>query len=191
MANITPIRKRKIRIGTRATNLAIRQAEILADAIINRNLAEKENIEIIKIKSSGDIITSSIGPYDGKSLFTKEIDQALVDSKIDIAAHSVKDLESYLLDGIALLGVLKRMDPRDALITNEDIKSIDGLPQDSLVGTASPRRGAILKSIRRDINIIEFRGNFETRIRKLKNKEVDATLLACLLYTSPSPRDRG
>ena len=178
MANITPIRKRKIRIGTRATNLAIRQAEILAGAIINRNLAEKENIEIIKIKSSGDIITSSIGPYDGKSLFTKEIDQALADKKIDIAAHSVKDLESYLLDGIALLGVLKRMDPRDALITNEDIKSIDGLPQDSLVGTSSPRRGAILKSIRRDINIIEFRGNFETRIRKLKNKEVDATLLA-------------
>ena len=122
MANITPIRKRKIRIGTRATNLAIRQAEILAGAIINRNLADKENIEIIKIKSSGDIVTSSIGPYDGKSLFTKEIDQALVDNKIDIAAHSVKDLESYLLDGIALLGVLKRMDPRDALITNEDIK---------------------------------------------------------------------
>ena len=62
--------------------------------------------------------------------------------------------------------------------TNEDIKSIDGLTQDCLVGTSSPRRGAILKSIRRDINIIEFRGNFETRIRKLKNKEVDATLLA-------------
>ena len=118
MASITPIKKRRIRIGTRATNLATRQAEILAGAIINGNLAKKEDIEIIKIKSSGDIITSSIGPYDGKRLFTKEIDQALVDNKIDIAAHSVKDLESYLLDGIDLLGVLKRMDPRDALITN-------------------------------------------------------------------------
>ena len=178
MANITPIRRRKIRIGTRATNLATRQAEILAGAIINRNLAKKEDIEILKIKSSGDIITSSIGPYDGKSLFTKEIDQALVDGKIDIAAHSVKDLESYLLDGIDLLGVLKRMDPRDALITNEKIKSIDELPQDCLIGTASPRRAAILKSIRDDINTIEFRGNFETRIRKLQDKEVDATLLA-------------
>lgn len=178
MASITPIKKRRIRIGTRATNLAARQAEILAGAIINGNLAKKEDIEIIKIKSSGDIITSSIGPYDGKRLFTKEIDQALVDNKIDIAAHSVKDLESYLLDGIDLLGVLKRMDPRDALITNEKIKSIDELPHDCLIGTASPRRSAILRSIRNDFNIIEFRGNFETRIRKLQDKEVDATLLA-------------
>ena len=102
---------RKIRIGTRATNLAIRQAEILAGAIINKNLAKEEDIEIIKIKSSGDIITSSIGPYDGKSLFTKEIDQALIEDRVDIAAHSVKDIESFLPDGIDLLGVLKRMDP--------------------------------------------------------------------------------
>ena len=115
---------RKIRIGTRATNLAMRQAEILAGAIINKNLAKEENIEIIKIKSSGDIITSSIGPYDWKSLFTKEIDQALIEDRIDIAAHSVKDIESFLPEGIDLLGVLKRMDPRDALITNENIKSI-------------------------------------------------------------------
>ena len=169
---------RKIRIGTRATNLAMRQAEILAGAIINKNLAKEENIEIIKIKSSGDIITSSIGPYDGKSLFTKEIDQALIEDRIDIAAHSVKDIESFLPEGIDLLGVLKRMDPRDALITNENIKSIDELPNNCLVGTASPRRGAILKSLRQDLNIIEFRGNFETRIKKLQNKEVDATLLA-------------
>ncbi len=176
MASITSMRK--IRIGTRSTNLAMRQAEILAGAITNRNLAKEENIEIIKIKSSGDIITSSIGPYDGKRLFTKEIDQALVDNKIDIAAHSVKDLESYLLDEIDLLGVLKRMDPRDALITNKKIKSIDELPKNSLVGTSSPRRSAILKSIRSDINIIEFRGNFETRIRKLMDKEVDGTFLA-------------
>ena len=169
---------RKIRIGTRATNLAIRQAEILAGAIINKNLAKEEDIEIIKIKSSGDIITSSIGPYDGKSLFTKEIDQALIEDRVDIAAHSVKDIESFLPDGIDLLGVLKRMDPRDALITNENIKSIDELPNNCLVGTSSPRRGAILKSLRQDLNIIEFRGNFETRIKKLQNKEVDATLLA-------------
>lgn len=173
-----PRSTRKIRIGTRATNLAMRQAEILAGAIINKNLAKEEDIEIIKIKSSGDIITSSIGPYDGKSLFTKEIDQALIDDRIDIAAHSVKDIESFLPDGIELLGVLKRMDPRDALITNENILSIDELNTNCLVGTASPRRGAILKSFRPDLNIIEFRGNFETRIKKLQNKEVDATLLA-------------
>ena len=135
---------RKIRIGTRATNLAMRQAEILAGAIINKNLAKEENIEIIKIKSSGDIITSSIGPYDGKSLFTTEIDQALIEDRIDIAAHSVKDIESFLPEGIDLLGVLKRMDPRDALITNENIKSIDELPNNCLFGTASPRRGEIL-----------------------------------------------
>ena len=90
----------------------------------------------------------------------------------------MKDIESFLPDGIDLLGVLKRMDPRDALITNENIKSIDELPDNCLVGTASPRRGAILKSLRQDVNIIEFRGNFETRIKKLQNKEVDATFLA-------------
>ena len=90
---------KSIRIGTRATKLAIRQAEILSQEIINKKIAKIDNIEIIPIKSSGDYVSASIGPYDGKLLFTKEIDQALIDKRIDIAAHSVKDLESNLTLG--------------------------------------------------------------------------------------------
>ena len=170
--------KKILRIGTRGTNLAVKQAEILANNIITKKICSANDIEIIKIKSSGDLVGSSIGPYDGKGLFTKEIDQALLDDKIDIAAHSTKDIESTITDGLDLFGVLEREDPRDALITTNSLTSIENLPGNCLVGTSSPRRGAIIKSIREDIDVIEFRGNFETRIRKLIDKEVDATFLA-------------
>ena len=169
---------KKLRIGTRATKLAIKQAEILSQEIINKGIEKKDNIEIITIKSSGDYVSASIGPYDGKLLFTKEIDQALIDNRIDIAAHSVKDIESNLFDGLELYGVLEREDPRDALITANKIKNIEDLPQNCLLGTSSPRREAIIRSIRNDIRVIEYRGNFETRIKKLINNEVDATFLA-------------
>ena len=169
---------KSIRIGTRATKLAIRQAEILSQEIINKKIAKIDNIEIIPIKSSGDYVSASIGPYDGKLLFTKEIDQALIDKRIDIAAHSVKDLESNLAAELELHGVLEREDPRDALITVDKFDNIDDLPRNCLIGSASPRREAIIRSIREDVRVIEYRGNFETRIKKLLGKEVDATFLA-------------
>ncbi len=181
--------KKILRIGTRGTNLAVKQAEILANSIVTKKICSANDIEIIKIKSSGDLVGSSIGPYDGKGLFTKEIDQALLDDKIDIAAHSTKDIESIITDGLDLFGVLEREDPRDALITTNSITSIENLPGNCLVGTSSPRRGAIIKSIREDIDVIEFRGNFETRIRKLIDKEVDATFLAMAGINRLSFRD--
>ena len=113
--------KKILRIGSRGTNLAVKQAEILANNIVTKKICSANDIEIIKIKSSGDLVGSSIGPYDGKGLFTKEIDQALLDNKIDIAAHSTKDIESAITDGLDLFGVLEREDPRDALITNNSV----------------------------------------------------------------------
>ena len=170
--------KKKIRIGTRATPLAIKQAEIVAKQLVAHNLIGGKDIEIIAMKSAGDLVTSSIGPYDGKGLFTKEIDQALLDERVDIAAHSLKDVESNIAEGISIFGTLEREDPRDALVTINKISSIDDLKNGCLIGTSAPRREAIIRSIRKDIKIIEYRGNFETRVKKLENCEVDATFLA-------------
>jgi hydroxymethylbilane synthase len=169
----------KIIIGTRASPLALKQAKLVSSQLIMNNTINKEDIIIKTINTTGDIVNkNSLNPFDGKGLFTKEIDRALIDGEIDIAAHSAKDIESGLIEGIQISGVLVRDDPRDALVSLGNVKSIEDLKINALVGTSSPRRAAIIKSLRPDIRIKDFRGNFDTRIRKLEDNEVDATILA-------------
>jgi hydroxymethylbilane synthase len=134
--------------------------------------------EIIKIKTTGDKITDrALADVGGKGLFSKEIDAAMLDGRIDIAVHSAKDLETRLADGIELAAVLEREDPRDVLICR-DAAGLDDLPAGSVVGTASIRRQAQLLYHRPDLSICLIRGNVQTRLRKLNAGECDATLLA-------------
>jgi len=130
------------------------------------------------IKTSGDRIQDrSLGDIGGKGLFTKEIEEALTDGRIDIAVHSLKDLPAWMPDGLGLAAVLPRADPRDALLSPL-ARSVAALPTGARIGTSSPRRRALLLHLRPDLEIVDFRGNVGTRIAKLAAGEVDGTLLA-------------
>lgn len=164
-----------LRIGTRGSPLALTQARmvrgLLADAF-----PDAPKAEIVPIRTTGDAITDrSLADAGGKGLFTKEIDRALLDREVDIAVHSAKDMETWLAKGTVIGAALERGDPRDALI---GAPSIAAIPRDAKVGTASQRRQAQLLAQRPDLDVVLFRGNVETRLRKLADGEVDVTLLA-------------
>jgi hydroxymethylbilane synthase len=135
-------------------------------------------IEIVPVKTTGDMIQDrALSEAGGKGLFTKELDHALERGEIDIAVHSAKDLPTFLPEAIEIIGYLPREDARDVFISP---KAPDprALPTGAIVGTASPRRGALLKRLRPDLAVTLLRGNVETRLAKLARGEVDATILA-------------
>ena len=160
-----------IKIGTRGSPLALWQANEI------KKILQKG--KIIKIKTSGDKITNkplySIG---GKGLFTKELDKELIKNNIDIAVHSLKDVPTIIPDEVNLICILPRGAPEDILISNNNVKNIKSLPIKCTIGTSSPRRYAQIKRIRSDIKILPIRGNINTRLNRVKNKEVTATILA-------------
>ena len=169
----------KIRIGARGSPLAQAQAHevkaLLAAA--HENLASEGAVEIVAIKTTGDrIVDRALADAGGKGLFTKEIDEALLDGRIDIAVHSMKDVPTELPDGIVLPCMPEREDTRDVLIA--DVATIAALPRRALVGTASLRRSAQLKHRRPDLKIAVLRGNVQTRLKKVAAGEVAASLLA-------------
>ena len=167
-----------IRLGTRGSPLALVQADELRRRIIEAGIAASESIEIIVIRTSGDRITDrALAEAGGKGLFTKELDEALLDRRIDVAVHSAKDLPTLLPSGIGIAGYLPREDARDALIAPR-FGGLDKLPSGALIGTASVRREAQLRRLRPDIEVRLLRGNVDTRLRKLAEGECDATLLA-------------
>jgi len=134
--------------------------------------------EIVVIKTTGDtVLDRPLADIGGKGLFTKEIDEALLDGRVDFAVHSMKDLETWLPDGIVLTAVLEREDVRDVFIS-ERADSLDSLPAGRVVGTSSLRRQAQILARRPDLRVEAFRGNVQTRMRKLKAGDADATLLA-------------
>ncbi len=140
--------------------------------------APPELIEITIVKTSGDVIADvPLSEVGGKGLFTKELDLALMQGDIQLAVHSAKDLPTILPEEIVIAGYLPREDVRDAWISPHAVHPL-GLPAGSTVGTASLRRGAMVKRLRPDLNIALLRGNVETRLAKLDKGEVDATLLA-------------
>ncbi|MEY3196756.1 MAG: porphobilinogen deaminase [Pseudomonadota bacterium] len=160
-----------IKIGTRASRLALIQARIVANKI-------PFECEIVPIKTSGDLeISKPLYDLGGKALFIKELEDALLTGKIDIAVHSLKDVPGILPQEFTLGAVLEREDPREVLIS-KSASSISELPLGAVVGTSSPRRIAYLKHIRPDIKIVNIRGNVETRFSKVFNNEIDATILA-------------
>jgi len=170
-----------LRIGTRGSPLALWQANetkrLLAAA--HPDLAAEGAIAIAVIKTTGDRIQDrTLAEAGGKGLFTKEIEEALLAREIDLAVHSMKDVPTFLPAGLGIVAMLKREDPRDALIAGPGIAGLDDLPAGTVVGTASLRRGAQLRARRPDIVVVPLRGNVDTRLEKVRNGTVGATFLA-------------
>ncbi|WP_026671514.1 hydroxymethylbilane synthase [Alkalihalobacterium bogoriense] len=167
---------RKIVIGSRKSSLALTQTEWVIDQLKQTGLPYE--FEIKKIVTKGDkILDVTLSKVGGKGLFVKEIEQAMQDKEIDIAVHSMKDVPSKLQEGFTLGAVTKRVDPRDAFISNGHIPLAE-LPEGSVVGTSSLRRSAQLLAMRPDLKVQWIRGNIETRLRKLKEEGFDAIILA-------------
>lgn len=169
-----------LRIGTRGSPLSLAQAYEVRDRLAATvpELRAKCVLQVVAIKTTGDTFTArSLADIGGKGLFSKEIDAAQLDSRIDIAVHSAKDLETSLADGIKLAAVLEREDPRDAIICR-DAPGLEGLAPGAVVGTASLRRQAQILRQRPDLKVALIRGNVQTRLDKLEAGEFDATLLA-------------
>jgi hydroxymethylbilane synthase len=169
-----------IRIGTRGSPLALVQARMVRDALAeaHADLHGADDIQILPIKTTGDAVQDrKLMEIGGKGLFTKEIEEALLDGRIDCAVHSMKDVPTWLPDGLAIGAMLAREDARDALFARTGT-AIAELPRGATVGTASLRRQAQLLALRPDLKVVSLRGNVETRLRKLAAGEAEATLLA-------------
>ena len=168
--------RKDIRIGTRASALALWQAEWVKSELEKKYPGM--TVTLTKIKTTGDkILDVPLAKVGGKGLFVKEIEEAMLEGEIDIAVHSMKDVPTFFPDGLHLGAITKREDARDALLTRNNLKFRD-LPKGANVGTSSLRRQAQLMSIRPDFVIHQLRGNVDTRIRKLKEGQYDAIILA-------------
>jgi hydroxymethylbilane synthase len=167
-----------LRIGSRGSPLALVQARAVRDRLAAAHGFDPEQITIEAIRTSGDVIQDRpLAEAGGKGLFTKEIEEHLLAGKIDLAVHSAKDVPTFLPPGLVLSAYLPREDARDVFISAK-AKTLQGLPQGATVGTASPRRQALVKRLRPDLQVVSLRGNVETRLRKLKEGKADATILA-------------
>ena len=167
-----------LRIGTRGSPLALFQAHETRRLLAAAHGVAEDAITVEVIRTSGDMIQDrALSTAGGKGLFTKEIEQALAEGGIDLAVHSAKDMPTVLPDGLELAAFLEREDVRDALIA-PGAASLQALPRGAVVGTASLRRQALVKRLRPDIETILFRGNVETRLRKIAEGAAHATLLA-------------
>jgi hydroxymethylbilane synthase len=173
--------KKHIVIGSRGSKLALTQAGMIKTQLELLDPTLTVSIEIIK--TSGDVNTEPLSVIGGKGVFTKELEEALLAGRVDLAVHSLKDLPTILPDGLAIAAITKREDPRDALVLSRRLKgvnaSIKSLPKGATVGTSSPRRLAQLKNLRGDLITKDVRGNIDTRLRKLDEGQYDALVLAC------------
>ena len=164
-----------IRIGSRGSQLALWQASHIADQL----RAAGHTVEIEVIRTTGDRMQiEEISTGTGKGIFTKEIEEALADGRIDLAVHSLKDLPTELDPRFALAAIPPRADARDAWVC-EPYWALHTLPQGGRIGTTSPRRQAMILALRPDVTFVELRGNIDTRLRKLAAGECDALVLAC------------
>jgi hydroxymethylbilane synthase len=169
-----------IRIGTRGSPMALAQTRLIRDrlAAAHPGLAAPGAIEIVVITAMGDqVLDRPLADIGGKGLFTKEIDQALLDHRIDLAVHSLKDVETFIPAGLTIACVPPRDDPRDAFLSPV-AASLGELPAGARVGTSSLRRQAQVLMVRPDLQVVPLRGNANTRLRKLAEGQCDATLLA-------------
>ena len=171
---------RPLVIGSRGSKLALWQAEQARQRLQLLNPEIEINIEIIK--TTGDVKTEPLSVIGGKGVFTKELEDALLDGRIDIAVHSLKDLPTILPERLAISAICEREDARDALVLRADLNfgeaSLLSLPERAVVGTSSQRRLAQLKALRGDVEVGDLRGNVDTRIRKLDEGQYDAVILA-------------
>jgi hydroxymethylbilane synthase len=167
----------KLVVGTRGSNLALVQTNWVVDQLKKENPGVEFEVKIIKTK--GDLIKDlPLDKIGDKGLFVKEIEKSLLDGEIDMAVHSMKDMPSYLPEGLKFAHSPKREDPRDALIFKAGYKSLDDLPQGARIGTGSKRRKYQLLKHRPDLEIVPIRGNIETRIKKIETEKLDGVVLA-------------
>jgi hydroxymethylbilane synthase len=169
--------KKTLRIGTRASQLALWQANWVKSELEKKHPGLE--VTLTKIKTQGDkILDVPLAMVGGKGLFVKEIEEAMLRDEIDIAVHSMKDVPTFFPEGLALRCITEREDPRDILILKSGFQSFRDLPQGARIGTSSLRRKAMLLQLRPDFQMVDIRGNVETRIRKLTEDNLDAVVLA-------------
>jgi len=168
--------KDQLRIGTRRSQLALWQANWVKETLVRRN--PDLDVEIVKIKTTGDkILDVPLAKVGGKGLFVKEIETALLDNSVDLAVHSMKDVPTQLPEGLKIVAVSEREDPRDVIISREG-KTLAQLPKGARIGTSSLRRQAQLAGFRPDLVMESLRGNINTRLKKLREGQYDAIVLA-------------
>lgn len=171
-----PFADRPLRLGTRASPLAMRQAEMTRDALIAAHGWRSDAVELVPVVASGDkILDRALAEVGGKALWTRELDVWLAEGKIDASVHSMKDVETIRPSEFVVAAMLPRADVRDRLVGAD---SIDALPQAARIGTSSPRRTAQLLRLRPDLKPVLLRGNVGTRLGKIEAGEADATMLA-------------
>ena len=168
--------KKKVTIATRGSMLALWQANFVKDGLEKGN--EGLEVDLLVLKTKGDIILDvALAQVGGKGLFVKEIEEALLDGRADLAVHSMKDVPTELPPELVLAATGEREDVRDALFARE-APGLDALPQGAKIGTSSLRRQAQLLALRPDFEILPIRGNVDTRLRKLHDEKLDAVILA-------------
>jgi len=166
----------ELKIGTRGSQLALFQANWVKEKLVETHPNLK--VTLIKIKTTGDKIQDApLAKIGGKGLFVKEIEEALIQKKIDLAVHSIKDVPTELPKGLHLSVITKREDPRDVFIS-KDGRTLKDLPQGAKIGTSSLRRQAQLLHFRNDFELVSLRGNLDTRLKKLKTMNIDGIVLA-------------
>jgi len=167
---------KKIIIGARGSKLSLAYVSKVKSLILENT--KDVDIHIKIIKTSGDIHQDiKLSEIGGKNLFCKEIEENLIENNIDIAVHSLKDMESVEHEDLTIGAFIKRNDPRDVLVSNK-IKKINELKNNIIIGSSSRRRELQLKKINKNISVVNLRGNIDTRIKKIKEKKLDAIILA-------------
>ena len=168
---------RTLRIGTRASVLALWQANWVKDELEKRY--PDLDVSLTKIKTQGDkILDVPLAMVGGKGLFVKEIQEAMLRNEVDIAVHSMKDVPTFFPDGTGLRCITEREDPRDIAILKPGYTSFSAIRQNGRIGTSSLRRKAQLLNLRPDLEMVDIRGNVQTRIKKLEDDNLDAVILA-------------
>lgn len=178
MSATLPSPERPLRLGTRGSPLALAQARETRDRLRTAHGLAEDAFEIVVIRTTGDKVTDRpLGEIGGKGLFTKELEEALLAGAIDLAVHSMKDMPTLLPAGLEIACLLPREDPRDAFVSLAHA-SLAAMPAGAVVGTSSLRRRAQLLNRRPELSVVEFRGNVQTRLRKLEEGVAAATFLA-------------
>jgi len=173
---LTPTKMKTVRLGTRGSELALRQADLVAGAL--QKAAPDIEVQCRVIRTRGDaVLDTALSLIGDKGLFTAELEAQLLDGSIDIAVHSLKDMPTELAEGLCIGAVLKREDPRDALLSPAG-HVFEALPGGAVLGTSSLRRAAQIQWKRPDIRIVPLRGNVGTRIRKMHEQQLDGIVLA-------------
>ena len=168
---------RALRIATRSSDLALRQARIVEQLLVPRGVT----CELVTYKTVGDKkLDEPLSGIGAKGLFTKELEADLLKGKVDCCVHSLKDLPTESPEGLVVIAVLEREDPRDVLVVSSriDAESLDEIPRGSRIGTSSLRRRSLLLSIRPDLEVVDLRGNVPTRLKKVDEGQVHAAILA-------------